>query len=76
VAKLTNLVHAWNVVIDIHPKLMRTNLELVERDPEGMHQVKKCVGSFENEAVPHLYKMLCVEGHLGFELMGGSTQVT
>jgi hypothetical protein len=48
---------------------MRTNLEPIERDPEGVHLVAKCIGWFDNGAISHFHVMLCIEDHLGFELV-------
>jgi hypothetical protein len=58
------------MVINFHPKPMRTNLELAKRDLEGMHPVAKSIGWSDNEAISHLHEMLCIEGHLGLELAG------
>lgn len=58
------------MVLNFHPKLMRTNLELVERDLDGMHPLTKCISWFDNDAVFYLHEMFSIKGHLGLEAMG------
>jgi hypothetical protein len=57
------------MVVIFHLKPMRTNPELAERDPEGMHPMAKCIGQPDNEATSHLHDMFNIKSHLGLETM-------
>lgn len=68
--ELANPICPIDVVICLHPESVRPNSELPEGDSKGMHPMLECVLGSNDEPIPDLQVMLCVEGHFWTQPIG------
>ena len=61
---LEDLVWLVDLVICLHPEMMRTHSKLAQRNIKGMCPMMECVMGPDNEIVTQIHEMCNIEGHL------------